>query len=252
MAGPWDKLIHRIIDTHCHVHHYDNPLVVAKDISSVGIKVHCVTVKPSEFNDCQKLFRPFPNIIPCLGLFPLNVKEEYQNLSLFLKLLKETRYVGEIGLDYSVDDPDELALQKEVFESIIEACNKAGNKILSIHSRRSAKDVLNFIGPDFNGSAIMHWFSGAEQLVEKSAENVFYSVNSAMVRSRQGKKILQTLRPEQVLTETDGPYVLLKQKPTVPADIRNTINSLSATWNKSLKETIEILENNYQRAVLGI
>lgn len=249
MAGPWDKLIHKIVDTHCHVHHYKDALTTARKISDAGIKVHCVTVKPSEFEACKKLFKDFPNIIPCIGLFPLNVKEEYKNLELFFKHLQETRFVGEIGLDYSVSDKIELNLQNEVFESIIETCNKAGNKILSIHSRRSAEEVLKFLGQDFNGVAIMHWFSGQEDLVKKSPENIFYSVNSAMVKSRQGKKILQSLRPQQVLTETDGPYVSINNQPAVPADIRNTVNSLSSIWDLSLEKTMEILVSNYQKAV---
>lgn len=249
MSGPWTKLQSKIVDTHCHVHHYQDPLKTAREIAEAGIKVHCVTVKPSEYAECITLFKDFSGITPCIGLFPLNVKEEAENLDLFFKHLKETRFVGEIGLDYSITDPNELALQQQVFRDIIKACDSAGNKVLSIHSRRSAKDVLKFLGMDFNGTAIMHWFSGEEDLIKNSPDNVFYSINTAMVKSRQGKKILQALRPDQVLTETDGPYVLINNKPALPVDIRNTVNALSALWEKSLEDSVEILDQNYQRAM---
>ncbi len=249
MPGPWDKLIHKIVDTHCHVHHYPEPLKLADDIQKAGIKVHCVTVKPGEFSECQKLFQAFENIIPCPGLFPLNVKDEIDQLNFFLNESRKTRFIGEIGLDYSVSNEAELNLQREVFATIIKECSKQGDKVLSIHSRRSAKDVLKIIGDDFNGAAIMHWFSGDEELVKHSAENIFYSINTAMIKSRQGKKILKSLRPQQVLTETDGPYVNIHQKPAVPADLKNVVNSLACLWDKTLEETMEILSENYSRAV---
>lgn len=248
MPGPWEKLTRQIVDTHCHVHHYSKPIEAAIEIDRLGIKTHCVTVKPPEFDECSKQFQDFSGIIPCIGLFPLNVKEEQNNLDIFFKHLENTRFVGEIGLDYSITDQDELGLQKEIFRSILDACDQLGNKILSIHSRRSAEDVLAFIGDDFNGTAIMHWFSGPEELIKKSPTNVFYSVNSAMLKSRQGKQVLKALRPEQVLTETDGPYVKINGKPAVPADIRNVINTLSSLWNKSIEESLDIITANYSRA----
>ena len=248
MPGVWDKLLHKIVDTHCHVHHYPEPLQVAEEIQRTGMNVHCVTVKPSEFQDCQKLLQNFENIIPCLGLFPLNVKEEYKNLKYFLEELKNTPYIGEIGLDYSISDEAELKLQREVFSTIIRECNSLGGKILSIHSRRSAEDVLKTIGQNFNGTAIMHWFSGEEKLVTNTPENVFFSINTAMLKSRQGKKVLRALRPEQVLTETDGPYVQINQKPAFPSNIINVVNALSCLWNKSIEDTMEIISKNYLRA----
>jgi len=248
MPGPWDKLQQKIVDTHCHIHHYPEPLHVAKEIQKAGIKVHCVTVKPSEFQNCQELFQNFENIISCLGLFPLNVKEEFKNLGFFLEELKKTSYVGEIGLDYSVTNEDELKLQREVFSTIVKECSNQGGKILSIHSRRSAEDVLKAIGCNFNGTAIMHWFSGEEKLVKGAPENVFFSINTAMIKSRQGKKILRALRPQQVLTETDGPYVQINEQPALPSNIINVVNALSCLWDKNLEDTMEILSGNYLRA----
>ena len=70
-----------------------------------------------------------------------------------------------------------------------------------------------------------------------------------MLKSRRGKEILKALRPDQVLTETDGPYVKINNKAATPIDIRNVVNSLSSLWEKSIQETLEILETNYQRAI---
>ncbi|NQZ58441.1 MAG: TatD family hydrolase [Lentisphaeraceae bacterium] len=249
MSKTWHKLTSQLIDTHCHVHHYENPQLLIDQLIEKKIRVHMVGVRPNEFQKCIELTRKAPLIEPCLGLFPLFVKEEQQNLPLFFELLKTTRFIGEIGLDYSIDDKEEVKLQKETFENIISACDYSGNKILSIHSRRSAEDVLAIIGNSFRGTAIMHWFSGCDKLVESTPDNIFYSINTAMLKSRSGKELIRKINPRQILTETDGPYIHNgKTRPAVPQDIRIVIESLSKIWQLTLEETLRLIENNYQRA----
>lgn len=249
MGGIWNKLGAQLVDTHCHVHHYTNLQAVTDDITTSGMKVHCVTVKPAEYSRCCKLFKDHSRIIPSPGFFPLYVKDEIHELDSFLTSLRQAEFIGEIGLDYSVMEKDELDLQREVFKTILEHCQCAGRKVLSLHSRRSAEDVLKFIGDSFNGTAIMHWFSGDPHLVKKSPENVFYSVNTAMLKSRQGKKVIQALRLDQVLTETDGPYININKQPAMPSDIRHVVNALSARWGIDIKKCVDILSENYRRAV---
>lgn len=248
MAGIWDRLSAKLTDTHCHIHHYDQPEIILKTVKSSGMKVHCVTVRPDEFPLCCEQFANYPNIIPSLGLFPLNVKEE-GILEKFFELFDQTRFIGEIGLDYSIEEEHEMELQRSVFKKIVSACDKAGNKILSIHSRRSADDVLKIIGPNFNGKAIMHWYSGPVKLIQQAPENIYFSVNTAMLQSRQGKKVIASLGKSQVLTETDGPYVKINDKPAQPTDTKNVVNSLAANWGISIEETMEILQDNYERVV---
>ena len=248
MAGIWDRLSAKLTDTHCHIHHYDNPDHVIELIKDCGMKVHCVTVHPDEFPTCCKKFTDYPNIVPSLGLFPLNVKGE-GILEKFFEYFDQTRFIGEIGLDYSIEDEKEMELQRSVFKEIIAACDKSGNKILSIHSRRSAEAVLRIIGPDFKGKAIMHWYSGPVELIQNAPENIYFSINTAMLQSRQGKKVIAGLERSQVLTETDGPYVKINNQPALPADTKNVVNSLAVNWGISIEETMEILQDNYQRVI---
>ena len=249
MGGVWEQLYHRLVDTHCHINHYPEPEKLIAELAEKKIRVHCVTVRPGEYEPCCDLLKNHPDIIPCAGFFPLNAEEEKENFDYFLELVKKTRFIGEVGLDYTISDKKELSLQREIFTEIINTCSKLGNKVLSIHSRRSAEDVLKTVGDSFNGTAIMHWFSGHEDLVTKTPENIFYSVNTVMLSSRQGKKVLDKLRPSQILTETDGPYVELNNKSVKPPHMRNVVNSLSDHWDKSLEEVLDILEDNYKRAL---
>ena len=70
-----------------------------------------------------------------------------------------------------------------------------------------------------------------------------------MIKSRNGKEIIKVLKPEQVLTETDGPYVLINGHPSYPWDIKNVIQTLSVRWGKPIEEVLDIISANYQRAV---
>ena len=53
-------------------------------------------------------------------------------------------------------------------KELIEKCNSIGNKILTVHSRGSANEVLSIIGDKFNGKIIMHWYSGTLKNLQKA------------------------------------------------------------------------------------
>lgn len=247
MSGVWEKLEHKLIDTHCHILDYSDKNIFAK-LNQKKITVHGVTTTLDEFKAVKELVKNYPNIHPYLGIFPLKVRDEIDSLEEILELIETEKFIGEIGLDYTVKE-DERQQQRLVLKEIINKCNNAGKKVLSLHSRGSSQDVLKFIGSDFNGSAIMHWFSGDPELVKKTPKNVFFSLNTAMIKSRNGKEIIKVLKPEQVLTETDGPYVLINGHPSYPWDIKNVIQTLSVRWGKPIEEVLDIISANYQRAV---
>lgn len=60
---------------------------------------------------------------------------------LFKDLLNETRFIGEIGVDYAKKSKDDIRSQTEVFGKMLEWCS-GKNKILSIHSRSATKKWL--------------------------------------------------------------------------------------------------------------
>ena len=142
-------------------------------------------------------------------------------------MLDQTRFVGEIGLDYVTSDPANRSAQKEVFSQIVERCAAYGDKVLSVHSRRSAADVISVIGDRFPGSVILHWFSGSRRELERAIEFGFYfSVGPAMVRSKNGLALLSAMPRERVLTETDGPFVQTDGRPARPSDTASVVSAI--------------------------
>ena len=186
MSGPWEKLSSQLLDAHCHVHHYEKPQEILAEIDRLGMEVFLVTVRPDEFAACLELAGERSKVHVGTGFFPLMRRE--CDMGLFRENLSRTRFVGEVGLDYSVEDDYERHMQRLVLQTILEESAAYGNKVLSLHSRRSAEDVLGMVGEDFPGQVIMHWYSGPLELIETAPQNVRFSVNTAMLRSVVAKR----------------------------------------------------------------
>jgi TatD DNase family protein len=125
-----------------------------------------------------------------------------------VKQLHETRFIGEIGLDYVTNEPENRERQQQVFHEILKNCKKSGDKVLSIHSRRSASDVISILGNRFSGTAILHWFSGTVRELDQAIRfGFFFSINPAMAESKSGQILIRRIPQESVLTETDAPFV---------------------------------------------
>ena len=88
----------------------------------------------------------------------------WREIDLWEKLLGETRYVGEVGLDAGPRYFSSMAQQTEVFRRILRCCAQAGDKILSTHSVRAATKVLDLIEeevPKGRAKFVFHWFTGS-------------------------------------------------------------------------------------------
>ena len=232
-----------LIDTHCHVNLYPNGEAVVQEVEQDRMEVIMVTTEPDAFeNHAVQSAR----IHPALGLLPQEINRLAPELDRFLGLLPQTRYVGEIGLDYVTECEAERALQREVFTRILSGCAEAGDKVISIHSRRAADDVIACIGRDFPGKVILHWFSGSVRNVE-AAEGIYFSINPAMIRSRSAKKLIRAMNPDYILTETDGPYVQVDDRNARPSDVKRVINWLAQEWQVDFETAADRVWQNWLR-----
>ena len=87
-------------------------------------------------------------------------------------------------------------------------------------------------------NAIFHWYSGNVSVLKNIVNSgFFFSINSAMIQSDNGKKIIAEIPKELVLTETDFPY--LKK-----SNISEIHSYLSKLWNVSDSDTEKIINEN--------
>jgi TatD DNase family protein len=166
-----------------------------------------------------------------LGLHPQLIHERKDEISLWDQYLAEARYVGEVGIDAGPRYYHSLDLQKEVFEHVLQRCARDGNKVLSVHSVRSAKIVLDLIETHFSpsrGTIILHWFSGSLSEARRAAElGCYFSVNFEMLSNDRGRRLVADLRADRILTETDGPFTRFGDRAACPSDVSHTVRAIA-------------------------
>jgi TatD DNase family protein len=239
-----------LVDTHCHLDLYPDPPALLSRIEETGIHTVAVTNAPSVFAHTLRLVAKSRFVRAAVGLHPELVNTHGQERPLLWHHLEDTRFVGEVGLDYVTTDEGERALQRKVFREVLDRCAEAADKVLTVHSRRSASDVIDMVGAGFPGAVILHWFSGTLKEAARATTNrCYFSVNPAMVKSRSGQALIQQLNPDFVLTETDGPFVVLGKEPARPHDVSIVIRHLAGVWGCEEETAQERVFANFQRLI---
>ncbi|GEM_PF-3066750 len=240
------NLLTGLYDFHCHLHKVENLTKILEKLHQISMGVLVMTESPLEYQTIKKLFNNHL-IHTCLGLFPLSINRD--KIELFFKLLPNCKYIGEIGLDYSVVCNSKRKLQVAFLERVLYESSISTNKIISLHSRGASLDMVNMIKIKFNGTLILHWFSGSVTLAKQVNENVYFSINTAMIKSKNSKKLIKSLNPSRLLLETDSPSVLYKMRQTNPLDALAIIDYLANIWRISPNEVSLILKTNTKKAL---
>ena len=240
-----------MIDFHCHLDLFDDPADVASKAEAAHVYVLSVTTTPKAWRKTSILGHGKVYIRTALGLHPQLAHERFGELALFEGLLGETRYVGEVGLDGSPEYAAHAEVQKRVFETVLRLARAHGGKILTIHSRRAAEEVLRALKRhQCTDTAVLHWFSGsARELSEAISLGCWFSIGPAMLRSDRGRQIAAMVPRDRILTETDGPFALKGNKPLEPTDVRLAESVLAKIWQVQQREASQILRANL-RALL--
>ena len=195
-----------IIDTHCHFDMMPNPEGYISAKEKAGDIVIGMTNLPSHFMMGQSHLIGYKHIRLALGLHPLLAAENRKELTLFKRLVDQTSYIGEIGLDFSREGiatkNEQISVLREVLATI-----KGKKKIVSVHSRNAEKELLDMLCEYEIKNVIFHWYSGPVDLIPSIIERGFYfSINESMCRSKNGQSIIGKIPREKILTETDAPY----------------------------------------------
>jgi TatD DNase family protein len=200
-----------------------------------------VTELPSRFQLLQTQLRSRTRLRIALGFHPLaRPNDRRHELGLFRRLLERTDYVGEVGLDRSTQGRDTLAQQRETFEAIL-ALPGIQQKVLSVHSRRAEAETVALLVAA-KASAILHWYSGPLAPLEQALNGgLYFSVNGAMLKSRNGQRIIAALPRERVVTETDAPYTKTGARPSEPRDIPHVVSALAERWGLTPQEACDLI-----------
>lgn len=193
-----------LFDTHFHLDLQKNKTEAIKEIEEKGIYTIAVTNLPDLYQR-ESVEIASKYIRFGLGFHPELIHQYANQISLMWELLLETRYVGEVGLDFV--DKSFQKKQTDFFSELIERCRYDRNKILSIHSRRAVRQVIDIIGNNYRFKPILHWFSGNKKELSYAISAGFYfSVNGVMMASKRFLELLPLIPADRLLIETDSPF----------------------------------------------
>lgn len=193
------------MDAHMHFDLYKNREDILNYIELNKSYTIAMTNLPELFQKYEKLYNQYKYIRIALGFHPELVCDYSYQINLFLELCHRTRYIGEVGLDFSNADEKNKYMQKQIFNQIIMACNEK-KKIMSIHSRGAAKEVIELL-KCYEGKAILHWYTGTLSELNTAIERGYYfSINHQMIKNKSGRNIINKIPLNKLLIESDAPF----------------------------------------------
>lgn len=243
----------RWIDFHCHLDLYRNHVQLISECDRLGIATLAVTTTPKAWARNRELAASSKYVRVALGLHPQLVSERAMEIREFEMYLPQARYVGEVGLDSGPRYFKSLPQQKAVFQTVLELCAAQGGKILTVHSVRSVNEVLKMIEahlPQGRGRVVLHWFTGTKAQAQRAAElGCYFSINAQMLTKPEQRALVKEMPRERLLTETDGPFVKLDERPVMPVDVRRTVSQLALACGLGAKEMSQVLLRNLRELV---
>lgn len=220
-----------LVDFHCHLDLFPDHPVAVQEAEEAGVFTLAVTTTPRAWSRNVELARTTRRVRVALGLHPQLLTERADELPLWESLLPEARYVGEVGLDAGPRFYGSFELQKRVFKHILQCCDRAGGKVLSVHSVRSAKIVLDHIEaylPIDKGRVVLHWFTGTRSELKRAIEmGCYFSINGMMLTKDRGQDIVKAIPLDRLLTETDAPFGQVDGRAAKPTDVSRTVEALA-------------------------
>lgn len=216
------------VDAHCHVDLYVDYREVVAEAERRAVYTVAVTNTPSVFRKMNEIAGGSKYVRAALGLHPELAVDRVHELPLFEALVHETRYVGEVGLDFRRAPASSRDIQRCVFERILRACASAGGRLLTIHSRGAEREVIDLLTQTSPGTAVLHWYSGSLTNLRYGVDaGCFFSVNQAMCESDGGRRIVRAIPRDRLLTESDGPFVTASDRPFAPRDVEALVTRIA-------------------------
>jgi TatD DNase family protein len=184
---------------------------------------------------------------PALGFHPLAVAGNEGELPLFLTLLRDVQFVGEIGLDSSREGASTYTEQLRVFRAI--AAQLVGKRrFVTLHSRGAEEDVADILHESGVTECVFHWFSGGPKALRTVIERGHYfSINPAMVATQKGRSLITLVPRDRILTETDGPYVKVAGRLANPCDVRGVLSGIADIWGTAVEDVEAQVAENFTR-----
>lgn len=240
-----------LVDTHFHLDLMDNMQCLIKEFNKSDVGIIAVGTTPLAYERERQFTKDVENIKVGLGLHPQLMRERSQEISQFLDEMSNARYVGEIGLDFNRNFVESKLQQLSCFRKIANACSTEGKKVLSIHSVKSARCLIEILEEERTFQTcqcIFHWFSGTASerklAIEKGA---YFSINSKMLKTKSGQDTIRSIPKDRILLETDAPFTM---KFNSVAGLKNELENIAKSISDIRKEDLILqIEENSEKII---
>lgn len=237
-----------LVDFHCHLDLYPDHAAAVDRCEREGVFTLAVTTTPRAWPRNHELASATRHVRAALGLHPQLVVTHAHEIKLWEELLPRTRYIGEVGLDAGPKFYKSLEDQKAIFARVLSLCAAEGNKIITTHSVRATKVVLDMIEqyiPPPRGRIVLHWFTGTSAEAKRAVDlGCYFSVNAEMLANEKRAVITKTLPLDRILTETDGPFTQTSGRPTSPIDVLVAVEGLARLYGTQTDYITATIRNN--------
>ena len=244
-----------IIDTHCHIYksEMENAEEIIREAANNDIILILNGTDPKSNEEVLELAKKYENAYAALGYFYTFADEiSDEDISLLDNQLNNDNViaVGEIGLDYYKGKENKDS-QIELFEKMLNLAEKHDLPVI-VHSRKAMQDTFDVL-KKHNVVGTLHSYQGSSEMAEQFIKLGFYiGVGGTITHSNNKKtrKMLNNLGINQVVVETDSPYLPPEEKrgeENSPMNLKYIVGKIAEELNMSEEEVIKTTAENAQR-----
>ena len=256
-----------LIDSHCHLDHFDAAERAALLARAGEAGVHGMVTISTRLRDAAAILAlrdsraetgETPRIWCTIGTHPDHVDDDETLDAAAIAALTEHPGVvgiGESGLDYFHGAPEIRPLQQQRFRAHIDAARRTGLPLV-IHARQADDDIAAILREESETGPfgfVLHCFSSGRALAETALELGGYVSLSGIVtfpKSDELRAIAADIPLDRLLVETDSPYlapVPRRGKRNEPAYVRHTAERVAELRGLGLDELAGITTANFHR-----
>ncbi|WP_319506092.1 TatD family hydrolase [uncultured Methanolobus sp.] len=247
---------YEVIDSHCHLDfpkfNKDRHETIERARKSGVVEMINSGIDYKTNADSLELAKKYDFIHATLGLSPQMVPDATddkinQILSQMERNIDKAIGIGEAGLDFYYCTTDAgRRRQEDVFRRVIEIADRY-NKTLVIHGR-DGEDLALEMTKDLD-RVVFHCYGGSLETMQSIIDAGHYvSVPTLVCFSEHHKAIAKNLPLENMLIETDSPYLSPRKGRNEPAFVRDSVPVIAHLKDTDESEIALATMKNTRRA----
>lgn len=242
-----------MIDVHCHLEQKDYEKDREEVIEKCKEQMKAVITScahPKDFDLTMQLVKKYPNFVyATVSIHPIHIKEiSEKEKDEFFDLIEQNKDkiigIGEQGLDFwHIKERGWQEKQKELFTELINLAKDLSKPII-VHSRKASEDAIKILEQEDVRNVLMHMFGDRHLLKRVISNGWLVSLNTIILKSKNHRKIIRDVPLENLLTETDSPWLDPQGGRNSPLNVRIVIEKISEIKKTSFEEIDKITTEN--------